>query len=220
LRRSATIHGHEEVLSWKRDGGGVRVVTSRGTYSAGRIIFTGGAWSSRLLSDLRVPLVVTRQVLGWVWPRNVAHFQPGVLPVWMIDRLDGTVYYGFPMITQSPGLKVALHAPAQPTNPDIVDRNVGPGDEQSFRECLQRFVPTAGGPTLAMRVCLYTNSPDGHFIIDRHPEHAHVLLAAGFSGHGFKFASVVGEVLADLAQNGRTAHPIEFLSLARFGRAS
>ncbi len=216
LRRGAEIHGHEPVLSWEANASHVTVTTARATYQADRLIFSGGAWSNQLVRDLGVELVVTRQVLGWVWPKEWAQFQVGTLPVWMIDRLDGTSYYGFPMITHSPGLKVALHGPQTAVNPDRVDRNVLPGDEESFRAGLRTFLPTADGPLLALRTCLYTNSPDGHFIIDRHPQHERVTVAAGFSGHGFKFASVVGELLADLAATGTTELPTGFLGLKRF----
>jgi sarcosine oxidase len=97
-------------------------------------------------------------------------------------------------------------------------RETTPEDEQTFRPAIEQYIPDARGPTLAMRVCLYTNSPDQHFIIDRHPRHERVTVACGFSGHGFKFASVVGEVMADLALNGRSAHPVDFLRLSRFTR--
>ena len=216
LRRGAAIHGHEEVLSWHEHAAHVSVTTTRGSYEAERLIFTAGAWNGQLLRDLAVELVVTRQVLGWVWPRNWRSFQLGTLPIWMIDRLDGSVYYGFPMITQSPGLKVALHAPLRPTDPNQVSREILPGDEETFREGLRRFLPNADGPLLALRTCLYTNTPDGHFIIDRHPAHSRVFVAAGFSGHGFKFASVIGETLADLATTGKTQLPVGFLGLGRF----
>jgi sarcosine oxidase len=216
MKRGAEIHGHETVLSWRADASHVRVTTSRATYEAGRVIFSGGPWSSQLVRDLGVELRVTRQILGWVWPREPNLFQLGTLPIWMIDRLDGSVYYGFPMITHSPGLKLALHAPLQVTDPDRVSRDVLPGDEETFRECLRRFMPSGDGPLLALRTCLYTNTPDGHFIVDRHPQHERALIAAGFSGHGFKFASVIGEVLADLATEGRTNLPVEFLGLQRF----
>lgn len=218
LRRGAEIHGHEEVLAWQAEASHVTVTTRRATYRARHVIFSGGAWSSRLVRDLGVPLTVTRQVLGWVWPRAWPSFQLGSFPVWMIDRLDGSVYYGFPLITHSPGLKIALHAPMQATEPDTVAREVLPGDEETFRAGLRQFLPEADGPLLALRTCLYTNTPDGHFIIDRHPRQARVTVAAGFSGHGFKFASVVGEALADLATTGSTALPIGFLGLGRFSR--
>ena len=218
MKRGAEIHGHEEVMSWEASASHARVTTRHATYEAEKVVFAGGAWSNRLVRDLGVDLVVTRQVLGWVWPRDWQAFQPDKLPVWMIDRLDGTVYYGFPMITQSPGFKLALHAPLQPTDPNHVAREVLPGDEETFRPCLRQFIPKADGPLLALRTCLYTNSPDGHFIVDRHPQHARALVAAGFSGHGFKFASVIGEALADLATRGNTSLPIDFLGLGRFGQ--
>ena len=216
LRRGAEVRAHEEVQSWREDGDAVVVNTTRSSYRARRLIVTGGAWSSQLVRDLGIELVVTRQVLGWVWPREWEAFQLGALPIWMIDRLDGSVYYGFPIITHSPGLKVALHAPLQPTDPNQVVREVLPGDEQTFRAALHTFLPRADGPLLALRTCLYTNSPDGHFILGSHPMHERVVIAAGFSGHGFKFASVIGEALADLVQTGATKLPTAFLAPQRF----
>ncbi|MCZ6494017.1 MAG: FAD-dependent oxidoreductase, partial [Planctomycetota bacterium] len=117
----------------------------------------------------------------------------------------------------TPGLKVAHHFPGEPTTPDTIDRQALPEDEDDFRPALGRFIPHADGPLLSLHVCMYTNTPDSHFIIDRHPAHDRVTLACGFSGHGFKFASVIGEALADLALTGRTDLPIEFLGLGRFG---
>jgi sarcosine oxidase len=204
------------VTAWREERDAVVVETTRGRYRSRRLVVSGGAWSSQLLRDLGVELIVTRQVLGWVWPRNPDQFRLGTLPVWMIDRLDGSVYYGFPMITLSPGLKVALHAPLQPTDPNRVVRDILPGDEETFRAGLRSYVPSANGPLLALRTCLYTNTPDGHFILGQHPRHEKVFVAAGFSGHGFKFASVIGEALADLAHTGTTALPIEFLRPQRF----
>ena len=220
MQQGAELHGHEKVLDWSSDGGGVTVRTDRGEYHAKELVFCGGAWSGQLLRDLDVPLNVTRQVLGWVWPKEPDLFGPEKLPVWAIDNLDGSIYYGFPMQPDNPGFKLALHKPMETVSPDHVNRDTGPTDEQTFRPCLERFIPDANGPLLAMRVCLYTNSPDGHFILDRHPRHDHVTIACGFSGHGFKFASVVGEVLADLAMTGKTDLPAQFLSLKRFSSGS
>lgn len=217
LHRGSEIHGHEEVLSWESDATGVTVKTRHETYRADKLVFSGGAWSSKLVRDLGVELVVTRQILGWVWPREPALFKPGSLPVWMIDCNDGTCCYGFPMLTLSPGLKLAWHGDLQRADPDRVERDILPGDEETFRPCLERFMPQANGPLLALRTCLYTNSPDEHFIIDRHPKHDRIVVAAGFSGHGFKFASVIGEAMADLTTAGRSDLPIGFLGLSRFG---
>jgi len=222
LRAGAVLHAHESALDWAPDGAGYRVRTTRGVYTAGRLVFCGGAWAGKLVADLGVGVVATRQVLGWVWPRRPDLFEAGRLPVWAIDapQLDPPgLYYGFPMAGEVPGFKVARHAPGRAVDPDVVDRkDVALADEAEVRAVLRSCIPDADGPLLALRTCLYENSPDAHFIIDRHPAHPGVTVACGFSGHGFKFASVVGEVLADLALEGRTRHPIGFLGLGRFGK--
>ena len=215
LRRGADLRGHEPLTAWRATDRGVVVATTRGEYEAERLVFCGGAWSGKLLADLGVPLVVTRQVLGWVWPRRPEWFEMGRLPVWAVEK-PGGLYYGFPMMPDSPGLKLADHSFGTPTDPDRVAREVTPEDEDTFRPALARYVPEADGPTLAVRVCLYTHSPDRHFVIDRHPAYDRVTVACGFSGHGFKFASVIGEVLADLATRGKTSLPASFLGLSRF----
>lgn len=221
LRHGAELHGHEPVLDWQADGERLKVRTAQSIYSAKRVIFCGGAWSERLLGEIGVKLVVTRQVLGWVWPKRPELFALGMLPVWAIDNPDGTQHYGFPMLGPSgggsrPGFKVAHHFRGAPTTPDSIDRNPQPDDENDFRGVLRRMIPDADGPLLSMSVCMYTNAPDSHFIIDRHPRCPKALIACGFSGHGFKFASVIGEALADLALDGKTNLPIGFLSLKRF----
>jgi sarcosine oxidase len=218
LRRGAELHGREPVTSWSADDSCVKVVTGRGTYRAGQVLFCGGAWTDKLVRDLGVPLRVTRQVLGWVWPKKTDPFELGRLPVWAFDAGDGGQFYGFPMMPDNPGFKLARHFPGSTVDPDTVLRVPTDGDEETFRPAL-RQIPEADGHLLSLRVCLYTYSPDSHFIIDRHPQHSRVTLACGFSGHGFKFASVVGQALADLATKGGTEHPIGFLGLSRFKTA-
>jgi len=222
LRAGAELHGREPVIEWESQANGITVRTPRAEYRADRLIFCGGAWSTRLLNAPGVTLRVTRQVMGWVWPRRPEAFSLSGFPVWAIDRPDGSLYYGFPMMpgSEAPGLKVAWHGPGAETDPDRVVRDEQPGDEQSFRPALTQYLPDADGPLLALRTCLYTNSPDHHFIIDRHPQHENVTIACGFSGHGFKFASVIGEMLADLAMEGKTSLPAEFLRLGSAGRFS
>lgn len=217
LGAGASLHGREPVIDWKAGNNAVTVRTPRGTYEAGHLVFCGGAWSGRLLEDLGVTLTVTRQVMGWVWPREPDLFALGRLPVWAIDLLDETIYYGFPMMSDVPGLKVAHHGPGAVADPDRVARDPLEGDEQTFRPVLRNMIPAGDGPLLSMKVCLYTNSPDHHFVIDRHPMHDRVTVACGFSGHGFKFASVVGEILADYATGGSTALPAQFLKIDRPG---
>jgi sarcosine oxidase len=223
MRRGAELHGCEPVTSWDAAGDRVTVRTGRGVYHARHLVFAGGAWSGRLVRDLGVELKVTRQTLGWFWPRAPESFALGRLPVWAVDPAHGGpyrgIYYGFPMMPDAPGVKIALHWPtAEAVDPDTVDRRPLAGDEGPLREAVRRCLPAADGPLLSLRVCLYTSSPDGDFIIDRHPRHERVTVACGFSGHGFKFASVIGEVLADLATTGRSAQPIGFLGLERFRR--
>ena len=216
LRGGAELHGREMVTSWEADAGGVTVRTTRDEYRADKLIFCGGPWTSKLVADLGVRLVVTRQVWGWVWPKKPEFFELGRLPVWAIDHLDGTLHYGFPLLKDVPGFKIGHHGPGRETDPERVARDPQARDEETFRPVLKNMIPAADGALLSMKVCMYTNSPDHHFIIDRHPIHERVTLACGFSGHGFKFASVVGEVLADLAMEGRTRLPAQFLGLGRF----
>ena len=217
MRRGAELHGREPVLEWQSTPAGVSVRTAKDTYAAAHLVFCGGAWSGKLVRDLGVPLTVSRQFMAWFWPRNPETFDLGRFPVWAIDPPDGSFIYGFPIHPEgSAGMKIAFHAQGPMTDPDTDARVPTPADEQSLRPELQRFLPDAGGPLLSMRVCLYTNSPDHSFIVDRHPRHANVTVACGFSGHGFKFAGVMGEAIADLATKGRSALPVDFLALRRF----
>lgn len=230
-KHGAILRTGERVIVWHADSQGVRVRTDKGEYRAERLIIAAGAWASHVIHDLGVPITPTRQVLGWFTPRTPALFAHGTMPVWAMqtppesDKSEGggDLFYGFPMPshpedtpTGTPAFKVARHAKGTPIDPDRDSREPRPGDENDIRPFLRRFIPEADGPLAALRICVYENSPDSHFIIDRHPAHENVIVAAGFSGHGFKFASVVGEVLADLATRAETAHPINFLGLSRF----
>ena len=215
LRHDAHLLGHTPVTDWTASQTGVTVTTPRGRFEADQLLICGGAWSSRLLAELNIKLTVTRQTLLWVWPKEPDRFAYGTLPTWNIDSGNGAVTYGFPMMPSPPGFKLALHAPGQATNPDTVDRTPNAADEATVRATLANIIPEANGQVLSIATCLYTYSPDGQFIIDRHPNHSRVTLACGFSGHGFKFASVIGESLADLVEHGRSDLPIDFLSLKR-----
>jgi len=217
LRNGAELHGHEQVLAWESEGNSVRVRTSRGEYSASRVIFCGGAWTEQLVRDLGVKLTVTRQPLVWVWPKKPELFERGKMPVWILEQRDGAAHYGFPMLADNPGFKLATHVRGAVSNPETLDREVHESDEATIRSVLREFIPEADGPLLSMRICMYTNSPDFQFIIDKHPQHENVLIACGFSGHGFKCASAIGQVLAELAIEGKSSLPIDFLSLKRFG---
>ncbi|HUB24587.1 MAG TPA: N-methyl-L-tryptophan oxidase [Tepidisphaeraceae bacterium] len=217
MRRGAELHGQEPIVSWEAPASQVIVTTTKARYSADRVIFCGGAWTDKLVRDLGVPLTVTRQPLAWVWPKSPQLFELGKMPVWILEHRDGSNHYGFPMLPDNPGFKLASHKRSTPVDVDHLDRSPNDADEQAIRGVLKDFIPAADGPLLSLRVCMYTNSPDFNFIIDRHPRHANVFVACGFSGHGFKCASALGEVLAQLALDGRCPLPVEFLQLKRFG---
>jgi sarcosine oxidase len=210
----ARLQPNEPVTSIDLDGPVAKVTTSKGEYHAGRVVLTGGPWMSKLLPRhlpaVAASLTVTRQVLGWVQPPDPAPFALGRFPVWGIEATDGSLSYGFPIVGDVPGLKLARHGRGQPTDPDAVSRQITPADHAEVDAILRRNLPAGRGPMIDAKICLYTNSPDGHFIIDRLGDRA--VIACGFSGHGFKFAPVIGEILADLATTGRTPLPIGFLA--------
>jgi sarcosine oxidase len=215
LRHGAELRAFEPVMSWSADGDGVRLTTEVGEYSAARLVFCGGAWSGKLLAELGLPLRVTRQVSAWIWPRESEAFALDRFPTWAIESAQGAFYYGFPLHGSATGMKVAGHDPGPEFDPDSPHRPVDPDDAAGAMAFLSQHIPAAAGQVVNLQACMYTMTPDSHFIIDGHPAHANVHLAAGFSGHGFKFAPVIGEVLADLSLEGATRHPVSFLSLAR-----
>ena len=221
-KRGAVLRANEPVVRWLADSKSVTIQTTQGKYEADHLVVCAGPWSSRMLGEIGVELSVTRQIAIWVQPVQPDLFKLGALPIWAIDRPSGAgsggggMYYGFPILDDTPGFKLAVHCTGVPTDPDTIDRVAQPNETNELREMLGRFVPAADGPLLEVSVCMYTNTPDAHFIVDHHPQHTNVTIAAGFSGHGFKFASAIGEALADLALDGRTALPIQFLGLQRF----
>jgi sarcosine oxidase len=211
----AVVRGEEPVREWKAAGDGVEVTTDRGTYRAARLVVTAGAWATRFLADIGVPLRVMRQVLTWFdVGARAALFRRDTFPIFLVDVPDGP-FYGLPAIDRF-GLKVArhYHAPELP-GPNDVTWETTPEDERAVRAFLDEFVPGTG-PLTKAQVCMYTITPDHNFVIDVHPAHPQVSIACGFSGHGFKFASTVGEILADLAETGRTNHDIGIFRAGRF----
>ncbi len=225
-KHGAVLRAMEQVVKWRSDARAVMVETTHGTYEADQLVVCAGPWSDRIVGDLAVPLSVTRQIAIWVQPKRPERFALGTLPIWAIDRPAGSggesggggggMYYGFPILPDKAGFKLSVHCPGPSTDPDTIDRIVQLNEMNELREMLGRFIPGADGPLLEASVCMYTNTPDAHFVVDRHPQHANVTIGCGFSGHGFKFASVIGEALADLALDGRTELPIGFLGVRRF----
>jgi sarcosine oxidase len=211
----AEVHGREQVMGWEPEGDGVEVHTDRERYSADKLVICGGAWVSKLVPELSTLTVPERQVLAWFQPVRPALFTTATFPVFNMAVEEGR-YYGFPMYG-IPGFKVGrYHHLAQNVDPDHMDREAHREDEDVLRRFTARYFPEAAGPTMSLKTCLFTNTPDEHFILDLHPSFPQVSLAAGFSGHGFKFCSVVGEIMADLAQQGHSRHDLQLFTLQRF----
>ena len=218
----ADLRANEAVLNWRIESrgdrtAGVVVETEQGTHRADHLILCAGAWTSALLSDLNIHLQVTRQVQAWFRPTDPLPFSAPLqgFPCWFIETHSPYGHYGFPLSPDGESVKIARHQPGSATTARDVDRRVAKAETDALLDIARRYLPAATGPLSDASVCLYTNSPDGHFIIDRHPGHPQVSFGCGFSGHGFKFASVVGEALADLATTGTTELPIGFLGLER-----
>jgi sarcosine oxidase len=214
----AELHFEEPVQNWEASAGEVAVQSTKQRYQADRLAITAGPWASRLLAGLGIPLTVMRQVPLWLATTDDRMFRRDVFPAYIYETHEGH-FYGFPVVNQF-GHKVAQHYGANElAEVDQIDRVVHPEDEEPVRAFLRRHLPGANGPRRHAEVCIYTLTPDRHFVIDLHPAHSNVALATGFSGHGFKFASVVGEILADLAEAGRTSLPIERFRHGRFSSA-
>ena len=219
----ADIHAQEPVQSWQVTGTGVEVRTPQGRYTADRLIVTAGPWAAGLLAEdrrdqpggsLGTCLTVMRQVAFWFQTSQPELFRRDRFPVFCCDTPEG-FYYGFPMINAS-GPKVARHYGApEVRSPAEIERTVADADEAPVRRFLGQFLPAVAGPRQRASVCIYTLTPDRHFVLNVSPTSPNVVVAAGFSGHGFKFASVVGEILADLAEKGRTDWPIELFRWPR-----
>ena len=215
LERGADIRAREPVLEWDASGDRVRVKTARGSYEAGSLVITAGAWAGPTMPSLDRLLVPERQVLGWFQPLRPELFTPGALPV-VIGEFEEGKYYTTPVFGV-PGFKIGkFHHLSEATTADGLDRECRDEDEAALRQAVARYFPDANGPVMSMRACMFTNTPDEHFIIDALPAAPNVHVAAGFSGHGFKFSSVVGEIMADLATRGETPHDISLFRVDRF----
>ena len=211
----AEVRTQETVLDWEPQGGGIQVRSDRDTYTADKLVVTAGAWAAKLVPEVAAYAVPERQVMAWFQPERPELFTPEVFPVFGILTEEGR-YYGFPSYTV-PGFKIGRsHHLEQKVDPDLMDREVHAEDEKVLRQTVNRYFPLAAGDLVERKTCIFTNTPDEHFMIGVLPRHPQVSVAAGFSGHGFKFASVVGEIMADLAQNGGTGHDISLFNLDRF----
>ena len=217
----AELHCEEAVLDFAAAGDHVTVRTGRGEYAAERLVLTPGPWAPQVLDELALPLRVERHVLYWFAPSaGEAAFSPACFPVYIWERGDGVQFYGFPHQPGPPGgVKTALFHAGEPCTPESIDRSIHPGEVAAMQRCISEHIPGLAGPLVHATTCMYTCTPDGHFLIDRHPRHPQIIIGSPCSGHGFKFVPVIGEILADLAISGTTRHPIALFGLSRLQSA-
>ncbi|WP_223881095.1 N-methyl-L-tryptophan oxidase [Nesterenkonia ebinurensis] len=221
-QKGAVLKFGEPVTWWgAAAGGGVEVRTPVGHYGADRLIISPGAWAPQLLPELRLPLSIERMVFHWFTPDFSAVPQPAwderEHPVYVEQTYDNLQIYGFPMTDGSAGgFKLGFFRLGTPTTAQTVNREVAEEENQRMLDRARQLFPHLGYPVVTAKTCLYSVTPDEHFVIGSHPEHEQVAIACGFSGHGFKFVPVVGEILADLVEHGKTKHPVELFNPMRF----
>ncbi|AHG93512.1 FAD dependent oxidoreductase (plasmid) [Gemmatirosa kalamazoonensis] len=211
----AELRVEEPVRTWDAAGDGVVVTTARGTYRARRLVLAAGAWMSSLLGAASPPLVVERMVQHWFRPaRDTGLYAPSRFPIFLCEYAPGRTWYGFPDVGD--GVKVALHHQGEPADADTLRRTVAPAEIAYVHALLRTFLPDADGAHAESAVCMYTNTPDEHFVVDRHPAWPQVIVASACSGHGFKFSSAIGEILADMALGERPTFDLAPFRISRF----
>ena len=211
----ATLRLDEPLRSWRADGEGVEVETARGRERAACLVLAAGAWTCALVPELALPLTGQRQVLHWFAPRaRPERFDRTRFPIFILEHEPGRFFYGFPLVGGE--VKVAIHGEGEPAEADVARTPPRNEERDQMRALLDRWLPDAAGDHRRAVTCLYTNTPDDDFVIDRHPHHPQVVIASPCSGHGFKFASAIGEALADLADGASPRTDLSPFRIARF----
>jgi sarcosine oxidase len=218
VKHGARVEQHARVLEWEPAGQGVKVRTHANTFHAARLVITAGPWARTLLPMLAELAVPERQVVMWTAVEDEAMFSPERFPVFNLQAShdDSERYYGYPIHGRR-GFKIGMyHHRRERGSPEELSRETDSVDEELLRGAIRRFFPRANGPVLAAETCLFTNTPDEHFVLDRYSGASAVVIGAGFSGHGFKFCSVVGEIMADLVTKGTSEFDLRMFGLDRF----
>ncbi len=218
-RHGAQLRFEEPVLSWTAShlGEGVSVTTARQTYHARSLVICAGPWFAEMVPGVSMPVEVSRRVMFWLKPlRESPAFDAEVFPIFLWQPEGAPLFYGFPRTSEAGDPKVAIHSGGEVCTPSSIDRAVRAGDEVAIRSAVASRIPALNGEISHAATCMYTMTPDEHFFLDLHPEYPQVSVAGGFSGHGFKFSSVVGEILCDLAMRRETAHETALFSGLRF----
>jgi sarcosine oxidase len=214
-RQGADLRFEERVIEWRPRGAGVEVMTSAGRYAAGHLVLAAGGWLPDLMPALR--LEVERQVLLWFEPRERAEeLTPERFPTYLWELSPDLSIYDVPL--WGDGLKMARHHGGEICTMETVRRTVDDRDVEPVRRALEPYLPAAFGRFLRGRVCVYTNTPDRHFLIDRHPEHQAVIVVSPCSGHGFKYAPAIGEAVAQLLVDGESPQDLSPFQLGRLRR--
>lgn len=222
-KHGAELHFEEPVTSWEAasSGEGVVVTTPQGRYEAASIVLSAGAWMPQQLAELNLPLQPERQVLYWFDPVGSHElFTPSRFPIFIWELDNGLQFYGFPFDKDDMqgGVKVGYFRLEDACTPENIDRIVHDDEIAHIRACVAENMPAANGRLIDTATCMYTTTPDHHFILSAHPQHEQVIIASPCSGHGFKFGSVIGEILADLATERTTRHPVDLFSVGRFSK--
>ena len=220
LSSGAELRTNETVLGWSSKNGIINVQTNSGSYTGKKLVITAGAWAPGLLPELKETLEISRQLVAWVKPKRPEAFGQDAFTCWTLEATGQEgIFYGFPMLdptTFGPpkGLKIGYHHPARfISDPATLDRSALAGEIEELKSFMTNFMPEVYDGLYDSKICMYTNTADSNFIIDTLPENENVIIATGFSGHGYKFASLVGEILAELASTGTSKEPIDFLSM-------
>jgi sarcosine oxidase len=215
-QNGADLRFEEPVIAWTADDDGVSVTTSHASYTAGNLVLAVGARAGVLLEDLGLPLEIERQVVFWMQPKQEAEYDRSIFPIWAYEYKPGFIAYGFPNLPL--GVKASgMHSGVVYDFADDVDRSIHEDEAEALKNAIRPVLPgLAASPVRGATTCLFTNTPDHNFLIDFHPDYPRVLISSACSGHGFKFASVVGEIQADLVANGRSRFDLSPFVLSRF----
>jgi sarcosine oxidase len=214
-RHGAELRLNSQVLRWEPQNGGVLVRTGSDSFQAKQLLLSVGAWTSSLVPDLNLPLRVERQVLFWFEPQSHPDlFQPQRCPIFICEHEPRRFFYGFPDLGE--GVKLGVHHEGVSSSPDHLDREVKQHEIKIALEVLRGLMPDASGRLRSSVACMYTNTPDEHFLFDLHPSYPQVLIASPCSGHGFKFSPVIGELAATLLSGAKPPFDLSLFSLARF----
>ena len=214
LNHNAKISSMESVIRWEVNNGEVSVTTNKSNYKSDSLVITAGSWINKLVPELLNLAVPERQVLGWFKTRNDNKFKKN-FPVFSCSVDEGR-FYGFP-IHKIQGFKIGKYNHLNEIiDPDRQNTDLSDLDEHALRYAISKYFPEANGKLLEYQTCMFTNTPDENFIIDRHPNYSQVFIAGGFSGHGFKFTSVVGEIISEMILKSKFPNELEFLRLSRF----